>query len=164
MFKICFKEHAKQLQDCPGKVHAYKCDVSNQESIKAAFKWVEGNFGTVNILVNNAGTAKNIHLLDTSEEAGYFLNNIINTNLSGAMHCTREAFKLMQKSEDHSYVINISSIMGKTIPFWEGTSSDNIYGPTKFGLTAMTEVVRQELIKLKCPKIRVSVRHSLFYS
>ncbi len=49
--------------------------------------------------------------------------------------------------------------MGKTIPFWQGQASDNIYGPTKFGVTSMTEVVRQELIKLDCKKIRVSCIH-----
>jgi 3-oxoacyl-[acyl-carrier protein] reductase len=52
------KEHAKQLEGCPGKVYAYKCDVSNPASITEAFKYVVDKFGTFHILVNNAGVAK----------------------------------------------------------------------------------------------------------
>lgn len=45
----------KNLKDCPGKVYAHKCDVSDINSIKTAFDWIEKNVGNVNILVNNAG-------------------------------------------------------------------------------------------------------------
>lgn len=44
-----------ELKNCPGKIFAHKCDVSNMDSIKIAFKWIEENVGNVNILVNNAG-------------------------------------------------------------------------------------------------------------
>jgi NADP+-dependent farnesol dehydrogenase len=41
-----------------GKVHAYHCDVSNLQTIRDAFKWIEEKFGVVNILVNNAGIGR----------------------------------------------------------------------------------------------------------
>lgn len=49
---------AKDLERFPGKVYACKCDVSDIESIKSAFKWIEENVGLINILVNNAGIVR----------------------------------------------------------------------------------------------------------
>ena len=42
----------------PGKVYAHKCDVSDEESVKSAFKWIEDKFGCFQILVNNAGVER----------------------------------------------------------------------------------------------------------
>lgn len=46
------------LKGAKGKLHAFGCDVSDLESIKKAFQWIEKTFGKVNILVNNAGVAR----------------------------------------------------------------------------------------------------------
>jgi NAD(P)-dependent dehydrogenase (short-subunit alcohol dehydrogenase family) len=44
-----------ELKNAPGKVYAYKCDVSDPNSVKEAFDWVEAKLGGVDILVNSAG-------------------------------------------------------------------------------------------------------------
>lgn len=44
----------KEIGETSGKIYSYKCDVSDLQSIKDAFKWIEDKFGEVNILVNNA--------------------------------------------------------------------------------------------------------------
>ena len=80
-----------------GKIYAYKCDVSDQESVKAAFKWIEEKFGCIHILINNAGTVRNVKILDEGDEVGRQLNEVINTNVTGLVQCTREAFRLMKK-------------------------------------------------------------------
>ena len=49
------EELINELGSTPGKVYAYKCDISDQESIKEAFKWIEEQFGFIRILINNAG-------------------------------------------------------------------------------------------------------------
>ena len=41
-----------------GKVHARSCDITNLESIKETFDWIEEQLGSVNILVNNAGIGR----------------------------------------------------------------------------------------------------------
>lgn len=41
-----------------GKVYSFKCDVSDQKSVKETFKLIEKELGTVNILVNNAGVGR----------------------------------------------------------------------------------------------------------
>lgn len=88
-------------------IHAYHCDVSNEQSILSAFDWIEKKFGGVHILVNNAGLTKYTTLLDPNN--GQSLTDIVNTNILGLLFCTREAFKSMNKrDEDFGYIININ--------------------------------------------------------
>ena len=42
---------------CSGQVYTHECDVSSEESVKAAFAWIDEHLGGVDILVNNAGVA-----------------------------------------------------------------------------------------------------------
>jgi NAD(P)-dependent dehydrogenase (short-subunit alcohol dehydrogenase family) len=157
---IIYQEIIKGLKNCPGKAYAYKCDVSDPASVTAAFKWIEEKFGSFQILVNNAGIGRNVKVLDLGKEAEHQLNEVLNTNLTGVIQCTRESFRIMQKNDDHGYIININSILGKSTPFLPlDEYSHNLYSPSKFALTSLTEVIRQELIKIKCPRIRISVRH-----
>lgn len=57
---------------------------------------------------------------------------------------TREAIKLIKKFNDFGMIININSVVGHKVPFI--AMNLNIYPPTKFALTAFSEVLRQELI------------------
>jgi NADP+-dependent farnesol dehydrogenase len=105
-------------------------------------------------LINNAAILVNGKILDHGDETTEKLNSIINTNLTGLVHCTREAFRLMKKSDDFGMIININSVLGHSIPF--SPARLNLYPPTKYALTAVSEVLRQELIAQKNGKIRVS--------
>jgi len=51
---IVSQELSKSLQSATGKLYAVKCDVTNNSDTETAFKWVKGNLGGVDILVNNA--------------------------------------------------------------------------------------------------------------
>ena len=46
------------MRDAEGKVYAHKCDVADQQSVAAAFSWIEAKFGGVDVLINNAGVYK----------------------------------------------------------------------------------------------------------
>lgn len=83
------------------------------------------------------------------------MNEVIDTNLRGLLQCTREAFRLMKKSDDYSIFININSIAGHKVPFLD--VSLNIYSPTKFAVTSLNETIRQELLRAGNKKIRISV-------
>lgn len=150
------EEIAKNLKNEPGKVHARKCDISDPKSVEEAFKWIEDEFGIIHILVNNAAVCINSPLLDESHDVTNTINAVINTNFTGLVHCTRAAVKLMKKSDGYGMVININSHMGHSIPFSETVARMNVYAPTKFALTALSEVFRQELILQNNAKIRVS--------
>lgn len=52
------QELKSQLVYEPGKLHSRFCDLTNDESIEAAFNWIEEKLGGVNILINNAGQMK----------------------------------------------------------------------------------------------------------
>lgn len=147
------EEFAKKMGDTPGKIYALKCDVSDLQSVKDAFKWIEEKFGSINILVNNAAILFNGSILDEREFAAEKLNAVINTNFTGVVHCTREGVRLMKKSEDYGLVVNVNSVAGHIIPFGQGV---NVYAPTKHALTAFSEVLRQELVVQKNEKIRVT--------
>lgn len=131
---------AKELGKVSGQVHAYKCDVSDIDSIRAAFKWIDATFGAIHILVNNAGVLRNIKIL-TDEDVTDKINEVINTNFSGLVHVTREAFKLMKKSNDYGIIVNVNSNAGHKIPFpFSKDMSHNVYHGTKFAVTATSEV------------------------
>lgn len=83
------------------------------------------------------------------------MNDVIDTNFRGLLHCTREAFRLMKKSDDNCLIVNINSIAGHKTPFLD--ISLNVYGPTKYAVTALNEAIRQELFRAGNRKIRISV-------
>lgn len=146
------EEIAKQCGSTPGKIYAQKCDVSDLNSVTEAFKWIEKKFGTISILVNNAGVAYKMQLLQEAEITEK-LNSTINTNVIGLVHCTREAVRLIRKSEDYGIVVNVGSVAGHSIPYGH---SLNAYAPSKFAVTALSETLRQELVLQGNEKIRVS--------
>ena len=80
---------------------------------------------------------------------------MLNTNVLGMIDCTRQAYKLMKKSNDYCYIINMNSILGHSIP--SSSQGSSIYIPTKHAVTALTEVLRQELIASGDEMIRISV-------
>lgn len=49
------EELAKELAGKPGKLFAFKCDVSNEDEVKEVFGKIKNNIGPISILINNAG-------------------------------------------------------------------------------------------------------------
>lgn len=137
-----------------GKVYARKCDISDLNSVREAFKWIEEKFGSISILINNAAIFTTRNILDEDDSTAEEINRIINTNLNGAVYCSRESVRLMKKSDGHGMIININSTLGLSVPFIEYAKS--VYPATKFALTALSEVLRQELILQDNLKIRVT--------
>lgn len=141
---------------------AFKCDVTSEDDIKNAFKWIELNFGVIHILINNAGigvTGMNILDDDNTDK----LKGIIDTNLLGPALCTRETFRIMKKNNViDGHVIMINSYLGHNIPFLPFNQSLNIYPSTKFAVTAMTEVLRQEF-QLFQTKIKITVSFNIIH-
>lgn len=156
------KERMEALRDkipesANGKLYAIKCDLTQESEIKDAFNWVETNLGGTDILVNNAGIIRTMNLLDSNNSDN--LRETIDTNILAVVLASREAFHSMKKRNVNGHIIHINSCAGHKIPYFVGVyPSFNIYPSTKFAVTAMTEVMRQELQNFGT-KVKVTVRN-----
>ncbi|XP_023714644.1 farnesol dehydrogenase-like [Cryptotermes secundus] len=143
------EELSKSLKSAKGKLHAVKCDVSNESDVQAAFKWVKANLGGVDILVNNAAVAYDTSLSSGSTEE---LKRMLDLNVLGLSVCTKEALQSMkERGVDDGHIIHINSVGGHVPPreFYA------MFSASKHAVTALTEGLRRELVNLKS-KIRVT--------
>jgi short-subunit dehydrogenase len=125
-------------------VKLYTLDVTNLESITQVFKTVTEEFGTIDVVVNNAGYGVDGAFEAMSDE---IIEKQFNTNVFGLMRVTREAIQHMRPNGGGT-IIQISSMGGKiTFPLY------SIYHATKFAVEGFTESLHYELsqfnIKLK---------------
>lgn len=133
---------ASELGETPGKIHAHKCDVSNVQSIKETFQWISDTFGSMQILVNNAGIGKRKTILSLEATEDDDFDKVIATNFTGMVHATRHAFPLMVKNDDYGMIVNINSVAGHRVPFpATGEAIANVYHGTKHAMTATTEIM-----------------------
>ncbi|XP_059611168.1 farnesol dehydrogenase-like [Phlebotomus argentipes] len=129
-------------------LHAMKCDVSQEEDIIRVFELIDAKFNGIDVLINNAGVAHSkINLIDHDNSAK--IRQVIDTNVFGLVFCTREAYKSMEKHGRNSHVVHINSISGHKIAFNPAVAPSNLYRPSKFAVTAITEIHRQEFIRSK---------------
>lgn len=123
------------------KCLTYKCDVSNENEVINFFENVKKDFSKIDVLINNAGIAKD-NFLDkkTVEE----FKQVINTNLVGTFMITKYFSKIM----DEGSIINISST--NAIDSYYPESID--YDASKAGIISLTH----NYAKAFAPKIRVN--------
>lgn len=137
-----------------GSLHSFKCDVSAEAEVLAAFEWIRKEFGGIDVLINNAGTAREGRLV-TMDSVG--VREVLGTNVMAAVYCVREAFASMNSRGFDGHIVLINSVLGHKVPVRPGGwSRINMYAPSKYALTAMTEVLRQELAA-ENTKIKVTV-------
>lgn len=139
--------------DLKGKIYSKKCDVSDLSSVETVFQWIEEQFQSISILVNNAAVVFCDDL--TSEEEGIEkkFHSAMDTNLFGPLYCARAALKMLNKSGDHGIIININSVAGTKIVNFGGLG---IYSASKFALRALSEHLQMELVRQNNSKIRIS--------
>ena len=89
-----------------GSALAVKADVTSESDVKALFAAAVQAFGRVDILINNAGTSK---ALPTDELSLDDWKRVLDTNVTGAFLCAREALRIM-KPQKGGRIISIGSI------------------------------------------------------
>ncbi len=117
-------------------VSVYKLDVSDSASISAAAEQIVADFGSVDVLVNNAGYGSYGILEVTSEEK---IRRQFDVNVIGLLMTTK-AFLPTMRENGSGTIINISSVGGK-VAFPLGT----LYHGTKWAVEAMSEAMSFEL-------------------
>ena len=111
-------------------------DVSKQADVEAMFTQIMEKFGRVDVLVNNAGIARDNLLLRMDEKDWDF---VLDVNLKGAFFCTKAASRIMMKNR-WGRVINISSVVGIM-----GNAGQANYAASKAGLIGLTKSCAKEL-------------------
>lgn len=120
-----------------GKAYAISMDVTDPESVEAAFDEIEQSAGVVQVLVNNAGVAPAARFLNT-DEASWEV--IVETNLRAVWRITRLASSRMVAAGIPGSIINISSILGV-----QPGLDNSLYGTAKAGVIQLTKSAAMEL-------------------
>ncbi|XP_036325794.1 farnesol dehydrogenase-like [Rhagoletis pomonella] len=136
------------------RFHPFVCDVSSQESVDRAFDWIIKELGGVDILVNNAGIFKVGQAVNLDPA---LMQQVVQTNIMGVVYCTQRAFKSMKERNFDGHVVIVNSVLGHSVPNFTGDAAPimNVYAPTKYALTAITEIYRQEFRGLET-KIKIT--------
>lgn len=113
-----------------------RCDASDFAATQAAIDATLAAYGTVDIVVNNAGITLDNLLLRMTEEQ---FDTVIRVNLKSAFNSTKAVLKAMLKQRSGS-IINISSIVGVT-----GNAGQANYAASKAGMIAFTQSTAKEV-------------------
>jgi len=125
-----------ELSTNGGVAKGFKSDASKFDDAQALVDAVVEEFGTVDVLVNNAGITRDTLLMRMSEEQW---DEVINTNLKSAFNLTKAVQRPMLKARKGS-IINMSSVVGVS-----GNAGQANYAASKAGLIGFSKSVAQEL-------------------
>ncbi len=126
----------KEIEACNVKCMPLQGDVSDFATAAEIVKKAKKEFGTVDVLVNNAGITKDMLLMRMSEEQ---FDSVIQTNLKGTFNMIRHVSSVMLKQRSGA-IINMSSVVGVT-----GNAGQANYAASKAGVIGLTKATAKEL-------------------
>lgn len=142
------KETLQHIREAGGEAFIHQADVSDPDHVKEMFRTTIEKYGTVDVLINNAGIQKDAPFLEMSHDDW---QKVININLSGQFYCAQEAAKefirrgiVENRSKAAGKIICISSVHD-IIP-WAGHVN---YATAKGGILMFMKSLAQELAELK---------------
>src|SRR5580700_1711893 len=137
----CGRQHDKlyalQLEFSQFMLHTMVCDVSNEEECKRFIHSTVETFGTIDILINNAGISMRSLFDDTDTDV---IRRLMDVNFMGAVYCTKAALPYI--IEQKGTIVGISSTAG-----YRGLPGRSGYSASKFALQGWLESLRTELLK-----------------
>ncbi|MFT8929791.1 MAG: SDR family oxidoreductase [Sporolactobacillus sp.] len=133
-------EVASQINERGGRALAVQTDVTDQASVKRMYQQVKTYFGSVDVLVINAGVNADRKLVEDSCPEDWA--ETIQVNLIGAYNCAYAVIPYMK--ENGGKIITIGSGVGH-----RGRQGSSAYACSKAGLWMLTRVLAQELWKYK---------------
>ena len=124
---------AAELRELGVASDAFRCDVSDPESVESMVSSVLDRFGKVDILVNDAGYNKWIPFADLDALTNEDWSKLIGVNLTGPMQCIRAVAGPMRR-QGRGRIVSVSSIAGV-----RPTGSSIAYAVAKAGLVHLTK-------------------------
>jgi len=138
------REVAEQIKSTGSNAMAVAADVSQEEQVQAMFGRMRDEFGTIDILINNAGMQRDAALEEMTLKQW---NQVLGVNLTGQFLCAREAVREFKRrgviesvSSSAGKIICISSVH-EVIP-WAGHVN---YAASKGGVMLMMKSIAQEV-------------------
>lgn len=132
----CGKAAEEINAEFPGSAKSYAVDVADHTAVQELAKQITEDFGTVHILINNAGVTRDGLLMRMKEEDW---DTVLDTNLKGAFNTVKAFMRVLMKAED-ARIINIASVIGLI-----GNAGQTNYSASKAGLIGFTKAVAREL-------------------
>ena len=133
---------AKEINAKGGTATSVKLDVSSEEDAAAAVAHTVEQFGSINVLLNNAGINKPLFFLDITRENW---QRIMDVNAWGTLNCMQAAARQMkaQGKQDHPYkIINVGSILSRDV-----FDDVVVYGASKHAVLALIKGGAKALIE-----------------
>lgn len=127
---------AKELEAYGVKAKGYRSDAADFKAAEELINSVVADFGTVDVLVNNAGITRDTLLMRMTEQQW---DEVMNANLKSVFNLTKAVQKPMLKQRKGS-IINMSSVVGV-----KGNAGQANYAASKAGIIGFTKSVALEL-------------------
>ena len=129
-------ELAKNLEKIGVKAKAYESNAADFDAAIKLAEYVLNDFGSIDVLVNNAGITKDNLLMRMSEED---FNDVMKINMNSVFNNTKAVLRQMLKQRSGS-IINLSSVVGV-----KGNAGQSNYSSSKAGIIGFTKSVALEL-------------------
>lgn len=140
------KKVTNELKDAGGDAIFVVCDVAKIEDVQKLAEQTLKTFGKVNLLVNNAGVIPGINILKNTIKDYEW---VMGVNLWGVIYGVNTFLPIMLEQNEESHIINTSSFAGIV-------ASNGAYAVTKFGVTALSEMMKAQLSSINS-KVNVSL-------
>ena len=127
-----------ELNTVKTKIEPYKADITSEKDVSNLVENVNKDFGSIDILINNAGITKDRICWKLEME---IWNEVLGVNLTGPFLCIKHTLPLMRKN-NWGRIINISSVVPQL-----GVPGTSAYSASKSALTGLTKTVSKEVIK-----------------
>jgi uncharacterized protein len=134
--KNLLDEIEKKAEELPGSFHGLECDVTDYGSVSRTMESVLKKFGTIDILINNAGGALVGPLLDTKKEE---MEKCFNLNFFSAVYCTEKIAPAMIEKKT-GIIINVASVVARY-----GLPTCGYYSAAKAAMANYTQALSTEL-------------------
>lgn len=133
-----------EIERAGGRAARLVADVSSSAAVKKMFAEFLAAFGTIDVLVNNAGIGRSRpggEIVGTADKSDEEWHKMLATHLDATFYCTREALKVMLAKKS-GRIINLGSIVGLT-----GIEMASDYGAAKGGIISFTKCVAREVVR-----------------